>query len=134
MFHTRPDRSCGPPSLLKNGYRVSFLGVKRSGRGVDHPPPVSAEVKERVELYMYFLSWAFMACSRANFTFTLISVIILLSCCVCCRIEMLPVACLQFPLPLPRIANSHCFSSENSKQMAHTLICVSCREQLPQVL
>jgi hypothetical protein len=31
----------------------SFLGVKRSGRGVDHPPPCSAEVKERVELYLY---------------------------------------------------------------------------------
>jgi hypothetical protein len=31
----------------------SFLGVKRPGRGVDHPPPSSAEVKERVELYIY---------------------------------------------------------------------------------
>jgi hypothetical protein len=31
----------------------SFLGggVKRPGRGVDHPPPSSAEVKERIELY-----------------------------------------------------------------------------------
>jgi hypothetical protein len=28
----------------------SFPGVKRPGRGVDHPPPSSAEVKERVEL------------------------------------------------------------------------------------
>jgi hypothetical protein len=28
----------------------SFPGVKRSERGVDHPPPSSAEVKERVEL------------------------------------------------------------------------------------
>jgi hypothetical protein len=27
----------------------SFSGVKRPGRGVDHPPPSSAEVKERVE-------------------------------------------------------------------------------------
>jgi len=27
-----------------------FPGVKRSGRDVDHPPPSSAEVKERVEL------------------------------------------------------------------------------------
>jgi hypothetical protein len=31
----------------------SFPGVKRPGRGVDHPPPSSAEVKERVELYLY---------------------------------------------------------------------------------
>ena len=31
----------------------SFPGVKRQGRGVDHPPPSSAEVKERVELYLY---------------------------------------------------------------------------------
>jgi hypothetical protein len=32
---------------------VSFPEVKRSWRGVDHPPPSSAEVKERVELYLY---------------------------------------------------------------------------------
>jgi len=31
----------------------SFTGVKRPGRGVDHPPPSSAEVKERIELYLY---------------------------------------------------------------------------------
>jgi hypothetical protein len=31
----------------------SFLGVKRPRRGVDHPPPSSADVKERVELYLY---------------------------------------------------------------------------------
>ena len=31
----------------------SFPGVKRPGRGADHPPPTSAEVKERVELYLY---------------------------------------------------------------------------------
>jgi hypothetical protein len=31
----------------------SFPGVKRPGRGVDHPPPFSADVKERVELYLY---------------------------------------------------------------------------------
>ena len=30
-----------------------IMGVKRLGRGVDHPPPSSAEVKERVELYLY---------------------------------------------------------------------------------
>jgi hypothetical protein len=27
--------------------------VKRPGRGVDHPPPSSTKVKERVELYLY---------------------------------------------------------------------------------
>ena len=31
----------------------SFPGVKRPGRGVDHPALSSAEVKERVELYFY---------------------------------------------------------------------------------
>ena len=32
----------------------SFPGVKRPGRGVDHPPTSSDEVKERMELYLYF--------------------------------------------------------------------------------
>jgi len=31
----------------------SFTGVKRMGLGIDHPLPSSAEVKERVELYLY---------------------------------------------------------------------------------
>ena len=31
----------------------SFPGVKQSRRGVDHPPPSSAEVKERIELYLF---------------------------------------------------------------------------------
>ena len=42
---TLPDRPWGPPSLLYNGYWVSLPGVKRPGRGVDHPPPSNAEVK-----------------------------------------------------------------------------------------
>jgi len=29
---------------------VSFLGVKRPGRGADHPTPSSAEIKVRVQL------------------------------------------------------------------------------------
>jgi len=31
----------------------SFPGVKWPGRGVDRPPPSSAEVKERLQLYIY---------------------------------------------------------------------------------
>ena len=34
----------------------SFPGAKRPGRGVDHPLPPSAEVKEKVRLYLYSLS------------------------------------------------------------------------------
>jgi hypothetical protein len=68
VFRTRPGQLWGPPSLLYNGDRVSFPGVKRPGRGVDHPPLSSAEVKERVELYLYSPS-AYVACSRVNLTF-----------------------------------------------------------------
>jgi len=35
----------------------SFPGLKRPGRGVDHPPPSSAEVKEGVRLYLYSPFW-----------------------------------------------------------------------------
>jgi hypothetical protein len=53
IFRTRPDRPWGPTSLLYNEYQVSFPEVKWLGRGVDHPSPFNAEVKERVELYLY---------------------------------------------------------------------------------
>ena len=39
IFRTRPDRPWGPPNFLYYGYRVSFLGVNRPGRDVNHPPP-----------------------------------------------------------------------------------------------
>jgi len=34
----------------------SFPGVKRPGRGIDHPPPSSAEVKEGIQLHLYSTS------------------------------------------------------------------------------
>ena len=55
-----PGRPWDPPSLLQNGCRDYVLGVKRPGGGVSHPHPSSAEVKERVELYLCSpsrLSW-----------------------------------------------------------------------------
>jgi len=39
-------------ALLYNWYRVTFPSAKRPGRGDDHPPPRSKEVKEK-ELYVY---------------------------------------------------------------------------------
>jgi hypothetical protein len=44
------------PGAYPASYAVgtgSFPGVKRPGRGVDHSPPSSVEVKEKVELYLY---------------------------------------------------------------------------------
>jgi hypothetical protein len=46
-----------------------FPGVKRPGRGVDHPPPSTVAVKERVQLYLYFKSEPFLACCRVNLPF-----------------------------------------------------------------
>jgi hypothetical protein len=43
-------------SQYATGYRVFFPGVKRPGSGINHPPPSSAEIKEKVDLYLYSLS------------------------------------------------------------------------------
>ena len=52
ILRTRSDRSYHLPSLLYSGYQV-FRGG-RGGRDVGLPPPQSsAEVLERVELYLY---------------------------------------------------------------------------------
>ena len=51
-FRARPDRCRSPHSLLYNAYR-GFPGVNRSWRGVHCSPLPSAEVKERVLLYLY---------------------------------------------------------------------------------
>ena len=39
-------------NAMGTGYQ--YPEIKWSGRGVDQPQPSSAEVKERVELYLYF--------------------------------------------------------------------------------
>ena len=35
------------------GIHFTFPGVKRPGRGADHPPPSKCRGQERVELYLY---------------------------------------------------------------------------------
>jgi len=69
IFRTRSDGSCGPPSLLYSGNRI-IPGGKEARAWRWPPTPSNAAVKERVELYLIFPLWAFVACSRTNFTFT----------------------------------------------------------------
>jgi hypothetical protein len=54
IFRTRPERPWDPPNFLYNGHQLSCLGINRPGRGVNHPLPSIGDVKERVELYLYF--------------------------------------------------------------------------------
>jgi hypothetical protein len=53
IFRTLPDRPWGLHQISYSTCRITFPGVKWPGRGVNHPPPSTAEVKERVELYPY---------------------------------------------------------------------------------
>jgi hypothetical protein len=48
--------------LSSNGYRLLFQGVKRTGRGVDHPPHLA--------LRLLLPLRAFMTCYRTKCTFT----------------------------------------------------------------
>ena len=38
------DQPWGPPSLLYDGCRLIFTGVKRPGRGIDHPPHLAPKL------------------------------------------------------------------------------------------
>ena len=54
----------------------SFRGVKRPGRGVDHPPHLALKLKNEWS-YVYLLPlWAFVACYRVNSIGVLIKVIV----------------------------------------------------------
>ena len=67
-FSSPIQTSSGSPTASYKTGTGSFPEVKWPGRGVDYPPPSSAEVKERVELYLYSTS-GLVSCYRVNFTF-----------------------------------------------------------------
>ena len=52
-----------PIPRVPGPYRGKATGARR------YPPPSSAEVKERVQLYIYSPFWPFVSCYRAIFTF-----------------------------------------------------------------
>jgi len=56
IFLTPPERPEAPPSELFRGYTVSFPGLKSSACEVNYPTLITAEIKERVWLYIYSLS------------------------------------------------------------------------------
>ena len=64
-----PSRPCLGPTQPPLQYQV-FPGLKRPGCGIDQPPPSSAEVKEKVDLYIT-PPLGLRGLSRENFTFYL---------------------------------------------------------------
>jgi hypothetical protein len=64
----RPDRLWSPSSLIFNGYRGSYPGVKRPGREVKSSPLFSAKVKSEWR-YTYTATICLYSVDRENFTF-----------------------------------------------------------------
>jgi len=52
VFRRCPQLSWEPTSLLYNGHQLSLQGVKRSGRGADHPLPSSDAFTNGLEPYL----------------------------------------------------------------------------------
>jgi len=68
------------PASYPMGTRAVSLGVRRPGRGSDHSPLSSAEVKEWMELYFHSPNTPSRRCARLkrrdNFTFTINTIIL----------------------------------------------------------
>jgi hypothetical protein len=65
---TRPDTPWGPLSLMYNGYRIYFPGVKRPGRGFATHHHLAPTLRKSGAIPLFAL-WAFMVCSKVNFIF-----------------------------------------------------------------
>ena len=57
IFLTHTDQPWSPPIVLYEGYRISLLAVEWLGCGINYIPLSSANLKGRVELYLYSSSW-----------------------------------------------------------------------------
>jgi hypothetical protein len=72
-FSTLAQRpAMGPTRPPVQWIPALFPGVKRPGRGVEHPPPPTAKVKERAELLPYSPSgpsWPVLGSTHLYFTF-----------------------------------------------------------------
>jgi hypothetical protein len=66
IFCTHPDQPSPIQSVPDHSWRQSRWGVAFT----THPPPSSAEVREKVKIHLYS-PCVFMACSMVNFTITL---------------------------------------------------------------
>jgi len=66
IFQPLPGWPEDPPSLLYNGYQVSFLGTKQLGDGIDHHLLLAAELSMGRAMPLPPLS-ASLACSRTAF-------------------------------------------------------------------
>jgi hypothetical protein len=74
-------------------------GVKWSGHGINHPPPSRAEVKERVELYLYspsVPSWHVIGWTCEWNSYKMLN----RSCVKCVQVNCSPVVCMHL-LALP---------------------------------
>jgi hypothetical protein len=76
-----PSRlALGPIASCKMNYRVCFSGIKLPGRGVDHSHTASADVKERVELYLYSPSRSSWTVPGWTYSYEIILCLILAFC------------------------------------------------------
>jgi hypothetical protein len=67
IFHTCMDRNCGRPNECPIQWVQVLSRGKVDGAWRDQPHPCNAEIKERVELYIYSPS-AFVTCPRVHST------------------------------------------------------------------
>ena len=74
IFRTRPDRPWYPYPAPCTAGTGCFTGVKRPGRGADHPPPSKYRGHERVGLYLYSPSGPQWPVIGRTFTFSFICI------------------------------------------------------------